>query len=181
MKPEPGLPPEAPSVSRTSVREAVRSAGPATKKPSLFFPLHHLTEGRRCESILPAGHRTASPHSGSRATAAQRSAPERSGAGAERRTGVKRRRGGGGRRTDCFPSDRRDYTLQHPGASTCLWGVKDWLGLLRCSPRCCSAPVGQVEKVSGSVRGLLKGTPVVYCCTKTSLAIRVCADYAGGQ
>lgn len=86
----------------------------------------------------------------------QRSAPERSWRRADKRSREERRRAGGGEggRTDCLPSDRRDYTLQNPVLSTCLWGVKDSLELLRCSPRSCSAGVGQVEKVSGSVRFL---------------------------
>lgn len=181
----PGLPPGTLSFFRISVREAVLYSDPqqSSKSPPSSFPLHHLSEGRRCESFHRRPLRTVS------AGLPRRSAAHRSGAGgaqrkAANRRAEERRRAVGGR-TDCLPSNRRDYTLQHPVASTCLWGVRDSLGLLRWSPRCCSAPVGQVEKVSGSVRFLgsragcwercfwLKGNPKVYYCTKTSLAVRV--------
>lgn len=51
--------------------------------------------------------------------AAQRTGAELEERREEQQTGEERRRAGGGR-TDCLPSNKRDYTLQHPVASTCL-------------------------------------------------------------
>lgn len=180
-----GLPPATLSVFRISVREAVLYSDPqqSSRSPPPF-PLHHLSKGRRCESIVSIGYQTTPPHCVSRATAAHRC-----GAGGE-----EKRKAAGWK--DGLSSPRRDYTLQHPVASTCLWGLKDPLGLPRCSPRYCSAPVGQVEEVRVYVRFLRrrpgcwvrclcwKGTPMISNCTKTSLAVRVgvnmCYRMGGG-
>lgn len=116
-----------------------------THPPFFLPPLHHLTEDSQCECILPPD----CFHSLLQAVL-QHSAPQRSWRGAEERSQQQRRRGGGRGRTQEIPSDRRDYTLQHPLASKCLWGVGDSLGLLHSLPRFCVAAVGQKEKVSSS-------------------------------
>lgn len=97
-----------------------------------FFCLHHLAEDRWRLSILflpPLG--TGLPLYTVTARlfgAAQRTGAQLEESRGENRTGEQKR--GRRWRTDgLLPSDRRDYTPQHPVASTCLGGIKDLLGL----------------------------------------------------
>lgn len=100
VNPVVGLPPLHPppptlSFFRIRVKEAVRcsrTCDSLVKSPPSSFPcslssFHHLTKGRRCVSILlhSTGYRPVPPQCGSRGTAAQRSAPERSWRRAEER------------------------------------------------------------------------------------------------
>lgn len=72
-----------------------------------------------------------------------------------------------------FPK-RRDYNSAASRVSACRHGVNESRGLLRWSRRCCSAPAGQVGKVSASaawaaflikkiVSATFTGPPGCYC------------------
>ncbi len=171
-----GLPPGTLRIFRTSQREAVRSNRTCNSlvksPPSSLASITWRKAGGVRASSPPGSRLDGSSTLRSRTTR---------GTGAElEESRAANRRGGG--RTDRLHSYRRNYNLQHPFTSTCLLEVHDSLGLLRWSPRCCSAPAGQVEKVSGP--GLLEWTPmrehvpaVVWaCCIWLMMTHTVAAD-----
>lgn len=140
---------------RTRTCASLVKAPPSPLFSSTLSSLHHSAESSQSARILlSTGHRhSAAQHcTGGRGSSAAHRLP-RSGAGGEQRRRRRRRRKRRKRtRSLSPPTGGIVIVCSIPSLPSCLWGVKDSLGLLDRSPCFCSAPTGQVEKVSDTLR-----------------------------